>query len=124
VRRECPTVMYIWPRGNPIIFISLTPLNSRNTTFNHTTHTNPHQKSRVLRLSKRPEPAENRPTPLLVLLARTIELPSATPSYTKAPRGYPRVCGRTLNTDNFNPPLRHRKSRQHKLDIKTFVLHN
>jgi hypothetical protein len=32
---------------------------------------------------------ENRPTLSLVLLAQTIELQSVTPSYPKAPLGYP-----------------------------------
>jgi hypothetical protein len=36
---------------------------------------------------------------------RTIELRSTTPSYPKAPRGYPRVCSRTLNTDNLGPAI-------------------
>jgi hypothetical protein len=40
----------------------------------------------VLRLSERPEPAENC-LPSLVRLARTIELQSAISSYSKAPRG-------------------------------------
>jgi hypothetical protein len=40
----------------------------------------------VLRISKRPEPVENR-LPSLVRLAQTIELQSTTSSYPKAPRG-------------------------------------
>jgi hypothetical protein len=40
----------------------------------------------VLRISKRPEPVENR-LPSLVRLARTIELQSTTSFYPKAPRG-------------------------------------
>jgi hypothetical protein len=43
VRRECPTVMYIRPRGNPIIFISLASLHSGDTTCKHTIHIKPHQ---------------------------------------------------------------------------------
>jgi hypothetical protein len=42
--------------------------------------------SRVLRISKRPEPVENHLSSL-VHLARTIELQSTAMSYPKAPRG-------------------------------------
>jgi hypothetical protein len=52
--------VYIRPRENPIIFISLAPLHSGNTTCKHTTQSHP--ESRVLRFSKWPEPVENRPT--------------------------------------------------------------
>jgi hypothetical protein len=34
VRRECPTVVYIRSRGNPITFISLTPLHLGDATCN------------------------------------------------------------------------------------------
>jgi hypothetical protein len=61
VRREYPTVVYIRPRGVPIIFILLAPLHSGDTTCKHTTYKGTPE-SRVLRSSKRPEPAENRPT--------------------------------------------------------------
>jgi hypothetical protein len=53
----------------------------------------------VLRISKRPEPVHNCPLSL-VHLARTIELQSVTPSYSKKHlEGQPRVRGRTQNTD-------------------------
>jgi hypothetical protein len=53
----------------------------------------------VLRISKRPEPVHNCPLSL-VHLARTIELQSITPSYSKKHlEGQPRVRGRTQNTD-------------------------
>jgi hypothetical protein len=53
----------------------------------------------VLRISKRPEPVQNCPLSL-VHLARTIELQSVTPSYSKKLlEGQPRVRGRTQNTD-------------------------
>jgi hypothetical protein len=56
---------------------------------------------RVLRISKRPEPVHNCPL-FLVQLARTIELQSITPSYSKKHlEGQPRVRGRTQNTDSF-----------------------
>jgi hypothetical protein len=55
---------------------------------------------RVLRISKRPEPVHNYPLSL-VHLARTIELQSVTPSYSKKHlEGQPRVHGRTQNTDS------------------------
>jgi hypothetical protein len=55
----------------------------------------------VLRISKRPEPVHNCPQPL-VHLARTIELQSITPSYSKKYlEGQPRVRGRTRNTDSW-----------------------
>jgi hypothetical protein len=54
---------------------------------------------RVLRISKQPEPVQNCPLSL-VHLARTIELQSVTPSYSKKHlEGQPRVRGRTQNTD-------------------------
>jgi hypothetical protein len=53
----------------------------------------------VLCISKRPEPVHNCPLSL-VHLARTIELQSVTPSYSKKHlEGQPRVRGRTQNTD-------------------------
>jgi hypothetical protein len=56
---------------------------------------------RVLRISKRPEPVHNCPLSL-VHLARTIELQSVTPSYSKKHlEGQPRVCARTQNTDSW-----------------------
>jgi hypothetical protein len=55
----------------------------------------------VLRISKRPEPVQNCPLSL-VHLARTIELQSTTPSYSKKHlEGQPRVRGRTQNTDSW-----------------------
>jgi hypothetical protein len=55
---------------------------------------------RVLHISKRPEPVHNCPL-FLVQLARTIELQSITPSYTKKHlEGPPRVRSRTQNTDS------------------------
>jgi hypothetical protein len=56
---------------------------------------------RVLHISKRPEPVQNC---LLSLMhpARTIELQSVTPSYSKKHlEGQPRVRGRTQNTDSW-----------------------
>jgi hypothetical protein len=54
----------------------------------------------VLRISKRPEPVNNYPLSL-VHLARTIELQSVTPSYSKKHlEGQPRVRGRTQSTDS------------------------
>jgi hypothetical protein len=54
----------------------------------------------VLRISKRPEPVQNCPLPL-VHPARTIELQSVTPPYSKKhSEGQPRVHGRTQNTDS------------------------
>jgi hypothetical protein len=62
----------------------------------------------VLRISKRPEPVQNCPLSL-VHLARTIELQSVTPSYSKKHlEGQPRVHGRTQNTDTMH---HHRASR-------------
>jgi hypothetical protein len=95
VRRECPTVVYIRPRGDPIIFMSLAPLHSRNTTCKHTTHTKPPPGSRVLRLSKRPEPAENRPS-LSLSLSLSLSRASgtnhrATINNTVLPKGTTRV---------------------------------
>jgi hypothetical protein len=56
----------------------------------------------VLHLSKRPEPVQNCPL-FLVLLARTIELQSVTPSYSKKHlEGQPRVHGQTQNTDSWH----------------------
>jgi hypothetical protein len=55
----------------------------------------------VLRISKRPKPVHNCPLSL-VHLARTIELQSVTPSYSKKHlEGQPRVRGRTQNTDSW-----------------------
>jgi hypothetical protein len=55
----------------------------------------------VLHISKRPEPIQNCPLSL-VHLARTIELQSVTPSYSKKHlEGQPRVRGRTQNTDSW-----------------------
>jgi hypothetical protein len=55
----------------------------------------------VLRISKRPEPVHNHSLSL-VYLARTIELQSVTPSYSKKHlEGQPRVRGRTQNTDSW-----------------------
>jgi hypothetical protein len=57
---------------------------------------------RVLRISKRPERVQNCPLSL-VHLARTIELQSVTPSYSKKHlEGQPWVRGRTQNTDRTN----------------------
>jgi hypothetical protein len=69
-------VVYIRPRGNPIIFHLISPSPFRR---HHTYRATPG--SRVLRLSKRPEPAKNRLSLSysLVLLARTIELRSVSP---------------------------------------------
>jgi hypothetical protein len=54
----------------------------------------------VLHISKRPEPVHNCPL-FLVHLARTIELQSITPSYSKKHlEGQPWVRGRTQNTDS------------------------
>jgi hypothetical protein len=54
----------------------------------------------VLRISKCPEPVQNCPLPL-VHPARTIELQSVTPPYSKKhSEGQPRVRGRTQNTDS------------------------
>jgi hypothetical protein len=61
VRREYPTVVYIRPRWIPIIFISLAPLHSGDTTCKHTTYKGT-PGSRVLRSIKRSEPAKNHPT--------------------------------------------------------------
>jgi hypothetical protein len=56
----------------------------------------------VLRISKRPDPVHNCP-PSLVHLARTIELQSITPSYSKKHlEGQPRVRGQTQNTDSWH----------------------
>jgi hypothetical protein len=56
---------------------------------------------RVLRISKRPEPIQNYPLPL-AHPARTIELQSVTPSYSKKHlEGQPRVRGRAQNTDSW-----------------------
>jgi hypothetical protein len=53
----------------------------------------------VLRISKRPEPVHDCPL-FLVHPARTIELQSVTPSYSKKHlEGQPWVRGRTQNTD-------------------------
>jgi hypothetical protein len=53
----------------------------------------------VLRILRRPEPVHNRPLSL-VHPARTIELQSVTPSYSKKHlEGQARVRGRTQNTD-------------------------
>jgi hypothetical protein len=55
----------------------------------------------VLRLSKRLEPIYNCPLSL-VHLARTIELQSVTPSYSKKHlKGQPQVRGRTQNIDSW-----------------------
>jgi hypothetical protein len=55
----------------------------------------------VLRISKRPEPEQDCPLSL-VHLARTIELQSITPSYSKKHlKGQPWVRGRTQNTDSW-----------------------
>jgi hypothetical protein len=55
----------------------------------------------VLRISKRPEPVHNCPL-LLVHPARTIELQSVTPSYSKKHlEEQPRVRGQTQNTDSW-----------------------
>jgi hypothetical protein len=55
----------------------------------------------VLRISKRPEPVHNYPL-FLVHPARTIELQSITPSYSKKHlEGQPWVHGRTQNTDSW-----------------------
>jgi hypothetical protein len=55
----------------------------------------------VLLISKRPEPVQNCPLSL-VHLARTIELQSVTPSYSKKYlEGQARVRGRTQNTDSW-----------------------
>jgi hypothetical protein len=55
----------------------------------------------VLRISKRPEPVQNCLLSL-VHLARTIELQSVTPSYSKKHlEGQPQVHGRTQNTDSW-----------------------
>jgi hypothetical protein len=43
LRRECPTVVYIRPRGTPSFSSQLAPLHSGNTTCKHTTHTKPPQ---------------------------------------------------------------------------------
>jgi hypothetical protein len=57
----------------------------------------------VLRISKRPEPVHNCPLSL-VHLARTIELQSVTPYYSKKHlEGQPWVCDRTQNTDTVLP---------------------
>jgi hypothetical protein len=55
----------------------------------------------VLRIPKRPEPVHNCPL-FLVQLARTIELQSIKPSYTKKHlEGQPRVRGWTQNIDSW-----------------------
>jgi hypothetical protein len=55
----------------------------------------------VLRISKRPESVQNRPLSL-VHLARTIELQSVTPSYSKKHlEGQPWVHGQTQNTNSW-----------------------
>jgi hypothetical protein len=55
----------------------------------------------VLRISKRPEPVQNRPLSLMHL-AQTIELQSVIPFYSKKHlEGQPRVHGRTQNTDSW-----------------------
>jgi hypothetical protein len=55
----------------------------------------------VLHISKRPEPVHNCPL-LLMHPARTIELQSVTPSYSKKHlEGQPWVRGRTQNTDSW-----------------------
>jgi hypothetical protein len=99
VRRECPTAVYIRPKGIPIILISLAHLHSGDTTFEHPTHTKPPQEVGYYA----PQAAQTcRKSPdslFLVPPARTIELQSTTPSYPKAPRGYHQVYGRTLNTN-------------------------
>jgi hypothetical protein len=54
----------------------------------------------VLRISKRPEPIQESLLSLMHL-ARTIELQSVTPSYSKKHlEGQPWVRGRTQNTDS------------------------
>jgi hypothetical protein len=59
----------------------------------------------VLHISKRPEPVQDCLLSL-VYLARTIELQSVTPSYSKKHlEGQPWVRGRTQNTDNFHVVL-------------------
>jgi hypothetical protein len=55
----------------------------------------------VLHISKRPEPVQNCLLPL-AHPARTIELQSVTPSYSKKHlEGQPRVRDRTQNTDSW-----------------------
>jgi hypothetical protein len=55
----------------------------------------------VLRISKRLEPVQNCPL-FLVHPARTIELQSVTPSYSKKHlEGQPRMRGQTQNTDSW-----------------------
>jgi hypothetical protein len=91
--------MYIRPRGIPIIFISLAPLHSGDTTCKQPTHTKPPQEVGYYAPQAARTCRKSRDSLFLVPPTRTIELQSTTPSYPKAPRGYPWVCGRTLNTD-------------------------
>ena len=71
----------------------------------------------MLRISKRPKPVHNYQLSL-VHLARTIELQSITPSYSKKHlEGQPRVRGRTQNTDNGL----HQKSKNVTYAKETYV---
>jgi hypothetical protein len=95
--------MYIRPRGNPIIFIiSLALLHSGDATSN-TPHIDPSQE--VVYYASQSGPNLQKIACLslsLVLVERTIELQSTTPSYPKALQGYPWLCSRTLNTDSWH----------------------
>jgi hypothetical protein len=81
----------------------------------------------VLRISKRPDPVHNCPLSL-VHLARTIELQSVTPSYSKKHlEGQPRVRGRTQNTDintRQPPPLQLSKHSLLLIQYKSKVQHS
>jgi hypothetical protein len=97
VRRERPSVVYIRPRGNPIIFILLAPLHLGDATCN-TPHIDLSQEVGYYASQSGPNLLKIACLSL-VHLAQTIELQSTSPSYPKAPQGNPWVCGRTLNTD-------------------------
>jgi hypothetical protein len=103
VRGKYPTVVYIRPRGTSIIFISLAPLYSGDTTCKHPTHTKPPQQvvyyapQAVRTYRKLPDSLFLVPpgTNHRVTIYDTV-LPKSTTRVS-------RVCGRTLNTDTDLP---------------------
>jgi hypothetical protein len=99
---ECPTVVYIRPRGYPIISIkhlpiSLAFLHPGDLTYNPP-HIGPSQEVGYYTPLSGPN-LQKIVWPSLVRPAQTIELQSTTPSYPKSLQGVTLGCGRTLNTD-------------------------
>jgi hypothetical protein len=85
-------VVYIRPRVIPIIFIPLASLHLGDATCKHPTHTKPPQEIGYYAPHAARTCKKSPDSLFLVPLARTIELQSTTPSYHKAPRGYPRCA--------------------------------